>query len=177
MCKYILAKDWKNKDVFFYKTPIDRAVNVETDEVATFEEITDGDPLWQATKEEVFLQNFNTVDSKYISIGIFSNIVKNSSNTAYFASLIYAIENRFRLYKDHETFTFINKNVSSKPIDLFNAIIAVVIMILKRNKFSTRINYSNIGKGVWGFGSLSDNDKIEPFLKELRREITNICLC
>lgn len=171
--KYILAKDWKNNDVFFYKTPIDQAVNVETDEIATFEEVTAGDPLWQAEKEEILMHNFNTVESKYLSIGIFSDIVKNSSNTAYFASLLNAMESRFALYKDADAFSFVNTNISSKPIDLFNAIIAVVIMILKRNKFSTKINYSNIGKGIWGFGAISNNDKIEPFLRELRHEVIN----
>ena len=171
--KYVLAKDWKNDDIFFYKTPIDQVVNVETDEVVPFENVIAGDAMWQAEKEEILKYNFNTVDSKYLSINVFSDIVKNTTNTAYFASLLYAVQTRFNIYKDKETFTFVNKNVSNKPIDVFNAIIAITIMILKRNKFSTKINYSNIGRGIWGFGALSDNDKIASFLRELQHEIIN----
>jgi len=171
--KYVLAKDWNNDDVFFYKTPIDQVTNVETDEIVSFENVVGGDALWQATKEEVLQHDFNIVDSKYLSINIFSDIVKNTTNTAYFASLIYAIESRFNIYKDKERFKFVNKNISPQPIDVFNAIIAITIMILKRNKLSTKINYTNIGKGIWGFGSLSSNEKIEKFLKELQYEIIN----
>lgn len=161
--KYVLAKDWKKNDLFFYKTPLNEVVNTETDTTLRYEDVVEGDALWQADKEEILESSFNTINTKYITVDLATNMLESTMNMSYLISLIYLVENSYASGKTKEEFTFTNKKISKKPIDFFDAIIAVLILTLKRQGYSTVINHNAVmkeAKSIYGFNNLDSNDEI-----------------
>lgn len=167
--KYVLAKD--KDDLFFYKTKINDAVNTRTDNIVSYDEIVGGDALWQAEKSEILEKDFNTVDTKYITVDLATDIIGSTMSMAYLMSLIYILENNYKHVKNEEDFTFSNKNISSRPVDIFDAIIAVIALVCKRKGYSTEINknmFSKELKSIYGFDNTANNDNVRDLLHDIK---------
>lgn len=182
--KYTLAKSKDSNgidDLIFFKTDINEKLNINTDSKATYEDVTGNDPYWRVPKEEVFDKDFNTASSKYISVDVMLDILVNSRQMSYFYSLIndiqieqekaikqYMIDNGVSYdvakkkggFEDTD-FYFSDRNISDKPIHIFDAIIALIELILVRMRWSDKIHHKNGWlKNVHKFNYKADNKNI-----------------
>lgn len=123
--KYILAKTENNTNLHFYKTPYDEELNTDTNEKYTFENITENDPYWRASKNEVLYQTFNTLDTKYISIEYVVDILKNSYLFSYFMYLLNDLMLNIKNKGQETSLQFLDNSISGSKIRLYDAIIAL----------------------------------------------------
>ena len=127
--KYVLTKTQPTKtskgDLQFYKVPYDEELNTDTNEVYTFESITEDDPYWRASKDEVLYQTFNTLDTKYISVEYIVDMIKNGKALSYFMYLLNDEMISNREAENKSSLRFLDKNISSNPINLYDSLIAL----------------------------------------------------
>lgn len=190
------SKDiYNNDDLIFYKTNIDKLTDIFHDQTLSYDDVTKDDPYWRADKEEIISVNqnnsqgssiFNVMNTKYISVDIMLNILKNSQEMSYFWSLLNGINNlnnkTIQRYADTHNitfneasklvgnedfdFNFYDRNISSEPINIFNAIVALILLVLERMDWNDTINHHQGSlKRVYGFNF--DSDVLE-FLEDCR---------
>lgn len=164
--KYTLGKTKDSKgieDLVFFKTDINDTLNINTDPKMDYDEVTGNDPYWRTPKEDVFDKDFNTLSSKYISVDVLLDILVNSRQMSYFYNLINDIqieqEKAIKEYMHEHNVTydvakkeggfqdtdfyFSDRNISDKPIHIFDAIIALIELILVRMRWSDKIHHKN----------------------------------
>lgn len=200
--KYILVKSniigedeygENYKKLYFYKCPYDEKINLTDNRSIDYYSITSNDPYWRSTESEIIKEDFNTVNSKYLSVDISMDLLKNTYQLAYFFSLLNNLEcidhskimsiigNRDDLtYEDVEKavtikdydMNFLNRNISNESISIYDAFIALVSLVLKLNGFKDKINTSMSSiNSVYGYGNIDDNIDVNEILKEIRNLI------
>ena len=128
--KYTLVKTNDN-DLKFYKVPYDEEINPNVNEIYTFEEITNDDPYWRASKNEVLNVNFNILETKYISVEYVFNLLKNSYSLSYFTYMLNDLEILNKNNDKKSSLTFLADNISSDRINLYDGLIALYSLFLQ----------------------------------------------
>lgn len=128
--RYVLAKHQPTKEnpkgeLIFYKVPYDEELNVDLNESYTFEEMTENDPYWRASKDEVLCQNFNIIDTKYISMEYIVNMIKNGRSLSYFMYLLNEAMINDKNANNKSSLNFLDKNISDNSINLYDAMMAL----------------------------------------------------
>ena len=189
--KYILTKVQDNIDPYgdeklaLYKIPFDENLDTDEHEQIDLQEITDHDPYWRSTEEEILSENFNTMATKYISADVDMDLTSTSKELSYFMSLLNEAEmEERRLIKPYidqggytkkeakekhgildTDFYFQNQDISPSPIYIYDALVALQLLIFKQIDLSDRIHRINFIKNVYGYKF--DQDFIED-LREIR---------
>lgn len=186
--KYELVKktdDYGKNSVEFYQTPYNEKLDVSTNPIIPFEDLTKDDPYWRSDENETstLMNRINVSATKYISVDIIVDIIKNSQQMSFFVSLLnlihrtnkhsielYAEENNVSLQEatiqastEDLDFSFSNKNISDKPVNIFNAVVALYVLILKKMNWTDTIHRVNKVKSVYGYNT--DNDVHDILLK------------
>lgn len=201
--RYTLAKV-QDKDLIFYKIPYEEELNTSKNETYTFEEITENDPYWRASKDEVLYQTFNILDTKYISIEYVVDLIKNGKMLSYFMYLLN--DSMLQNKKDNlnTSLKFINTNISTNPIKLYDAIMALYSLFytyIKNDNFSDLNNpadkidkdgdgyylnnnikekiiddnYSNpLIVNIYGYNNYINNNEVLDKIKEINDIVNNI---
>jgi len=153
--KYTLGKvkdAYDADDLTFYRTEINNNVDVYNDPRVDYDKLTGEDPYWRVRREEVLDKEFNTLNTKYISSDIDLDVIENSKLISYFMSLISELQRLhttkvFTYMYDNaipydeavkavglkdDDFIFIDRNISDKPIDIYNAIIALIVLVFNQ---------------------------------------------
>lgn len=160
--KYYLSKEykkdhegkyiWTEKDVKFLKVP-QETVNIEKDihkfERLDFDGMIQEDPYWQLSKEEVLQQNFNFINTKYMSIESTLNLVKEVTDMSYFINTVYDLNSNSLLI---DLMTMENNIISSEPVSLYNLLIALNIIVLKNMGYADNIVHEQSSlKKLYGY--------------------------
>ena len=146
--KYFLSKgyeedemeriDFSKPKLSFYKVPYemnDPMKNLEDIEELNYESFIADDPYWQANKEDIMEEDFNMVNTKYITINSTMNLLKESMQSSYFF-------NTLRKLKSNDTdnlMKFFNSGISQKEISLFDSIIALHVLVSKKLGYKDNI--------------------------------------
>src|SRR5699024_1666086 len=160
--KYFLAK--KENDLAFFKTNINNRLNIATDTEVRYDTIVNSDPYWRSSKEDIINKPFNVIETKYISVDAAINITNNSTNLAYLYSLLRQLKQN-GLDID-STFSFRNSNISDTSINLYDAIIALNVLILKRVGWTDKIS-SKTSNGI----SFNFDTDVKSTLKDIKTYI------
>ena len=160
--KYFLAK--KENNLAFFKTNINNRLNIATDTEVRYDTIVDNDPYWRSSKEDIINKPFNVIETKYISVDAVINITNNSTNLAYLYSLLRQLKQN-GLDID-STFSFRNSNISDTSINLYDAIIALNVLILKRVGWTDKIS-SKTSNGI----SFNFDTDVKSTLKDIKTYI------
>ena len=165
------------EDIKFFKVPIGDILNVNKHLPIDFEYIVEKDPYWRTDKEHLFDYNFNHIESKYLSIDVVIDLLTNNLQLAYFFSLLnhceiinnskiadYMEENKCSYQEAFDKsgiqdvdFSFINRNISTKNIRVYNALIALIVLVLKRMGLTDKINRGNPSY-LYAYNNLETND-------------------
>lgn len=187
--RYVMVKretDSRQK-IDFYRVPIGENLDVNKHESFRFEELTDPDPYWRSTEEEILQEDFNLVESKYISVDSSIDMMKNSRDVSFMVSLLNEAEvidsarikegtkdiimsrkeAREEFGFTDNTFYMRNRSISPNPIYLYDAIIALQVLIFSRMRWDEFIHRVNYIKGVYAF-NVTNQDKIQEKVKEIR---------
>lgn len=159
--KYYIAKSKDKSDLNFFRTPIDKDIDYRSSEMISYEEITEDDPYWRVEKEDLLENDFSPLATKYISIDAKIDMIKNSRRLSYFYTFLNIVD---RFNKDKieaemiknsglsyeeaskkygilsEDFSFRNSLISKSKINIYNAIIALTILVFKRMNWSDEIH-------------------------------------
>jgi hypothetical protein len=192
--KYVLAKHQPTKDskgdLVFYKVPYDEELNTDKNEVYSFESITEDDPYWRASKDEVLYQTFNTLDTKYISIEYVVDMIKNGKALSYFMYLLNDSMLKDIEAGDKTSLRFFDKNISSNSIKLYDAMMALYSLFytyIKNDHFdgepADKIDQdgdgvtTSMGKplivDIHGYSSYENNLSIKETIDDIIYEIDN----
>ncbi|QXN67836.1 hypothetical protein FPHOBKDP_00082 [Listeria phage LPJP1] len=172
--RYMLAK--KNNlggddSLEFYKVPIDEELNFSLHPRVDYDAITEGDPYWRAEKKNILEQSFNIINTKYISVDIVLDLINNSKQLSYFYGLLndleiknraiinkYASDNNITYQEaskvvnlENIDFKFNNRNISDSEIHIFDAIVALITLVLKRMNWSDKIRKIPFLEHTYGY--------------------------
>lgn len=159
----------------FIKTDIDKKINVENDPRLEYDAVTKDDPYWRIPKNTAIKQEFDIVNTKYLTVDIIMDVLTNSQSLGYLYTFLSRInkmnsddieelartmgvlpaEAREYAKKNNSTiedtsFNFIDKEISDQPINVFDAIIAIVNIIYQRDGYNES-KKSSIVHRVYGF--------------------------
>ena len=187
--RYVMVKreTSKNQKIDFYRVPIGENLDINKHESFRFEELTDPDPYWRSTEAEIVQENFNMIESKYLSVDSVIDMMKNSRDVSFMVSLLNEAEvidhNRIKEgakdltisrkeareefgFNDN-TFYMRNRSISPNPIYLYDAIIALQVLIFSRMRWDEYIHRVNFIKGVYAF-NVTNQERIHKKVKEIR---------
>lgn len=192
--KYILAKlypidgdgnhDYDNPYLVFYKTLADGIINYDTDIVINYESVVEKDPLWKVDKDEVLYHKvfdkqteefkiesdrmFNTIISKYMSVDVTTDALRDAMKTSYLFNFLYKFERDHKDLQDSD-FGFFNRDMSTNKIGIFTAIVGLISLMLKKLGIPDKINFfPNILNDIYGYENIDNNDDIIELLKEIQ---------
>jgi len=182
LVKYNPTKDKPEGDLYFYKTPYNEELNTDINPNFTFEEITEDDPYWRASKNEILCQRFNSLDTKYISIEYIVNIIKNSKSLSYFMYLLNEAILDDANNNLKTSLRFFNKNITSKAIDLYDAMLAIFSLYytyIKNDDFTgepaDKIDPEGDGDGyinnIHGYSNYKNDDETKRIINDIFNEI------
>lgn len=177
--KYMLAKIQDNTiinapdSLALYKVPFDEDLDINSHEQVNYNDVVDEDPYWRSNEEEILDVRFNTVNTKYISSDINIDLSDSSKEMSYFISLLNSAEILDKdLVKDYigihkltkkeakaeyglldTDFYFTDNNISKSPIYIYDAIIALSLLVLNQMNYKDLITYyeDNEIKGIYGY--------------------------
>ena len=156
--KYFLAKKGSNT-LSFYKTGINDQLDISNDTEVRYDNIVDQDPYWRSSYSDIVDKDFNIVQSKYISVDASIDIVNNNTNLAYLYSLIKQVKEESK--DTHDTFKFKNTNISDQSINIYDGILALNVLILKRIGWTDKLS-KNHSENTLSFNFTSDiRDQIQ----------------
>jgi len=92
-----------------------------------YDSIISDDHTWKATKEEVKQMQFNIINTKYFDLDSILDIMKASTNTAYFFNYLFDIRENREL---DERLSFSIGKMSTQPIRCLDALLAVNHLML-----------------------------------------------
>lgn len=177
--KYILSKGYKqdgqgglNYDepyLVFYKTKANDIIDFEKDIMLNYDSVVEGDPFWRCDKEDILNnKKFNNITSKYMSVDLSLDIVKETMRMSYFTSFLYKMEKEYKEKQDID-FGFVNRNISQKKISLFDAVVGLQSLILKSLKLKDKINNNpDQSLFIYGYDYIENNDDIKNLLIEIQ---------
>lgn len=98
------------------------------------------DPFWQIGVNELVKYNFNHVCSKYIGLETTMNIFEESLQLSYFYNTLKQIEEEYiKSGTQKSTLSFIYTEISPTDIKLFDATVALMIIVMKKIGVSRNI--------------------------------------
>lgn len=195
--KYFICKEYqkdasgnlsdKDAKLFFYGVDVEtehleKALQDKYTTVTDYETFTRDDKWWQMSPEEyqeLIVEPFNQVYTKYISINFYNNLYESGAKFSTFINLVYYIWSRYtELKKDPENelnhlFFFDNK-LSNQRIYLLDAIVAMYLLLQKKYDVPDVIceNPENIVKVIgFNFDFLSNN--IKTYTTKYLKKINN----
>lgn len=177
--KYILTKsykldnegrnDYNSPFLVFYKTKADEIIDYDKDIVLNYDSVVNKDPFWKCDKQDVLdNKDFNTITSKYMSVDLTLDIIKETMNMSYFMAFLYKMQKDYKDKQDTD-FGFYNRNMSSRQIHIFDAIVGLQVLILKSHKLKDNINKTpNQALNIYGYGNIENNQDIKDLLEEIQ---------
>lgn len=177
--KYILAKGYKlgsdgNNDytqpyLVFYKTKANDIIDYEKDITLNYDNVVEKDPFWRCDKEDILNnREFNTITSKYMSVDLSLDIIKETMKMSYFMSFLKKMEKEFKEKQDID-FGFHNRNISPKQIPIFDAITGLQSLILSSHKLVDTINKNpSQVVNIYGYNDIRNNNDIKDLLEEIQ---------
>lgn len=166
---YLVKKNLPSGPVLtFYKTPYDQKLDPLKNEELSFEEVTNDDKYWKASKEEILEKEFNVIKTKYLSVDSTLNFNKDVLTLSYFFNLL---EQLFKKNCDRNLY-FYNKNISENKICLYDAFICINSLALKMNGYKDNIiKNPNVANSIYGYGNIDNSVEIEKLIEEINIEL------
>ena len=171
--KYVLTKNRDN--LTFYKVPLDEHLNPSTHQSLAYEDVVGNDPYWRAEKEDILTQSFNKLDTKYISADIDLDLVNNSKKMSYFFSMLnyasiknIASKNINNVSLLNDSFSFINRTISEESINIFDAIVCLMVLMYNKLEWKDTIHRVNFSKGIYAYNLDIDQESIQESVKSVR---------
>ena len=187
--RYVMVKKETSskQSIDFYRVPIGESLDINKHESFRFDELTDPDPYWRSSEEEILQENFNVVESKYLSVDSIIDMMKNSRDLSFMVALLNEAEvidhNRIKEATKNliisrkeareqfgftdSTFYMRNRQISPNPIYLYDAIIALQVLIFGRMKWDEYIHRVNFIIGIYAF-NINNQELIYNKVKEIR---------
>jgi len=140
-------KDYNQPKLEFYGVPIN-SNNLDRDLITypsiDYETMVANDPYWKATKEEILQKDFNFLPTKYITLESVMDLLKETLDLSYFYNTVMYANNaknntNFSSYSVLDGLLFYNNKISSSGIKIFDALIAIQIMIVKKLGYTDRV--------------------------------------
>ena len=153
----------------FYKTSYRQKLNVGTNKKFTFNEITENDPYWKSSYEEIANKDFNVANTKYTSVDVTMEILENTYKLANFISIIL---NEELNDKQDDSFYFLDSTISDSKINICNAIIALIALLMKFYGFKDTVNYNvEAINSVYGFNNINNKLNCHELINEIRKAV------
>lgn len=177
--KYILAKgyklgsdgdnDYSQPYLVFYKTKAGDIIDYEKDVTLNYDSVVENDPFWRCDKEDILNnREFNTITTKYMSVDLSLDIIKETMRMSYFMSFLKKMEKEFKEKQDID-FGFLNRNISPKKISIFDAITGLQSLILSSHKLVDTINKTpSQVVNIYGYNDIRNNNDIKELLEEIQ---------
>lgn len=108
----------------------------------SFEDVTDADPYWHATKAEIGRKQFNYVNSKYFSIESSFDMYRETTNVTYLINLVKNLRDN---HPNRYDLTLFASKISDQPIDLVNLLVATQVLMSDYYGIDDTINFSQDG--------------------------------
>lgn len=179
------SKDYDNPYVIFYKTLADGIIDYDKDLILNYDTVTGNDILWKVDEDEILHKKkfnkqteefevtedrlFNTITSKYMSIDIVTDILKDTLKASYLFNFLYKFERDHKDKQDESDFGFFNRNMSSTKIPIFTAIVGFISLMLKKLGLEDKINFfPNQLNDIYGYNNIENNNDIKDILKEIQ---------
>lgn len=172
--KYYLGKNKENSNLVFYKTPIDEQPDFKNNKKVAYEDLTDDDPYWRADKEDILDEDFNPAPTKYISVDTIIDLMDNNKKLSYLVTFLNEImiynENLIRtpMLRDKsltreealstygildDSFNFRNSKISTGKIKIFDALVALIVLVMKRMNWDETIHRKLVIPRVYQYTS------------------------
>jgi hypothetical protein len=135
---------------------LQEAVRTKNYTVHSFEDVTEADPYWQASKLEVGTRDFNYVNSKYFSIESSFQLLKETQNIAYFQNLVRSLRDN---HEYRAVLELTATKISDEPIQLSDLLVAAQILMSDYYGIDDTIDFSQ--EGVYNVLSFNTNDNSE----------------
>lgn len=186
--KYYLGKNRDNTDLVFYKTPIDEQPDFRNNKKVVYEDLTDDDPYWRADKEDILDEDFNPVPSKYISVDTVIDLMDNNKKLSYLVTFL----NEIMIYNESlirtpmlrdksltrqealttygildDSFNFRNSKISTGKIKIFDALVALIVLVMKRMNWDETIHRKLVIPRVYQYTS----QNLTNVIKEARNNL------
>ena len=180
--KYYLGKNKENSNLVFYKTPIDEQPDFKNNKKVAYEDLTDDDPYWRADKEDILDEDFNPAPSKYISVDTIIDLMDNNKKLSYLVTFLNEIiiynENLIRtpMLRDKsltreealstygildDSFNFRNSKISTGKIKIFDALVALIVLVMKRMNWDETIHRKLVIPRVYQYTSQNLTDVVK----------------
>lgn len=157
----------------FYKTPFNKRLDMDSDEYFSFEEITDNDKYWKASREEILNKEFNIIKTNYLSISSAIDIYKNSLQFSYFFNFL---ERAISEKKLNNTDIYYSR-ISPTPFSIHHAFVALMSLGMKVNGYKDLIVKDvDVSNYVYGYSNNStetDYVKLKELLYVIENEVLN----
>ena len=128
--------------------------------------VTDGDPFWwedDDLKNAIYQNEFNYLETKYISFDIMYKMSKVVFETVYFLSMLHDRRDQTRTIE-----IFFNKIDQQKPINLFDICILLFALTAKKNGLKGEIIHDPTKVGyVLGFNFKKD---LTPIIQQIKND-------
>lgn len=122
-------------DLEFIKIPfteknIEKSINEKEYRIVDYDNITEDDPRWVSSKEDILAKRFNILATKYYDIQASIAIEESSKEL----SMLYNVLSNIELkYPDNEEMSFFSNISHDKPISLFKAFVGLQSLLMKMN--------------------------------------------
>lgn len=193
--KYILGKlypvgedgqyDYDSPYLVFYKTLANGIIDYDKDLVLNYDAVTEGDILWKVDREEVLYKrrynfeteeyenisdrHFNTIISKYMSIDMNTDILRDTLRMSYLFNFLYQFERDYKDRQDENDFGFFNREMSNTKIPIFTAIVGFISLMLKKLGLEDKINFfPNQLNDIYGYRNFENNDDVKDLLNDIQ---------
>ncbi len=180
--KDYLGKNKENANLVFYKTPIDEQPDFRNNKKIVYEDLTDDDPYWRVDKEDILEEDFNPTPTKYISVDTIIDLMDNNKKLSYLVTYLNEImiynENLIRtpMLRDKsltrqealstygildDSFNFRNSKISSGKIKIFDALVALIVLVMKRMNWDETIHRKLVIPRVYQYTSQNLTDVVK----------------
>ena len=171
---YHLGKNADQTDLVFYQTPVGKDPDFNKNKKIPYEDLTDPDPYWRADKYDILDTEFNPLATKYISVDAVIDVMENSKKLSYLVTYLNElmvdnkektdlgnlrdrnmtkaeVQQKYGIYD--ESFSFRNSVVSKGKIDIFNTLIALTVLVMKRMNWDDTIHRKLVLPRVYQYNS------------------------
>lgn len=173
------SRDKKSDELSFFKTDINSTIDVNLDQELPYDDVVKRDPYWRADKYDILKKSFNISNTKYLNVDILMDVLTNSTQMSYFYTLLsrvndfnnidlkeYAQSHNISyqeakdiskrlggISREEVEFNFVDRDISDAPINVFDAVVALIVLVYNREKMNKKIVHptNNTNKRVFGF--------------------------
>jgi hypothetical protein len=160
-------------DLRFIATPVSTNINdaLKLDNVSTqsykvvnYEDVTDIDPTWKATKQEILSKEFDIINTKYISVDVSVDLIKDTYNFVYIQNSIRKFKTDFPNSLDLKVFS---SKLSESQIEIEHIFLLLHVMILDYYNIEDYIDFSqNKILNIYQFNTSNDKKYESSVLKK-----------